>query len=49
MTGAGAAYDSPMPASALVAQFVNAMLAEGMGEEDYSALAKVIFRLGGVE
>jgi 2-hydroxy-3-oxopropionate reductase len=38
-------YGVPAPASAVVHQTVNAQIAAGEGEEDYSGLAKVIFRL----
>ena len=38
----------PAPASAVVSQLVQAQVAAGEGEEDYSAIAKVIFRLAGV-
>ncbi len=38
-------YGVPAPASAVVNQTVNAQIAAGEGEEDYSGIAKVIFRL----
>src|SRR5688572_31980469 len=38
-------YGVRAPPSALVNQTVNAQMAAGEGEEDYSGLAKVIFRL----
>ncbi len=38
-------YGVPAPASAVVNQTVNAQIAAGEGEEDYSGLAKVIFKL----
>jgi 2-hydroxy-3-oxopropionate reductase len=38
-------YGVPAAASAIVNQTVNAQIAAGEGEEDYSGLAKVIFRL----
>jgi 2-hydroxy-3-oxopropionate reductase len=38
-------YGVPATASAVVNQTVNAQIAAGEGEEDYSGLAKVIFRL----
>jgi 2-hydroxy-3-oxopropionate reductase len=38
-------YGVPAPASAVVNQTVNAQLAAGEGEEDYSGMAKVIFKL----
>lgn len=37
------------PVSALVQQYVNAQMAAGGGEEDYSALAKAVFKASGVE
>jgi hypothetical protein len=42
------AYDVPMPVSAAVQQLVNAMMAAGRGDEDYSALATVLFDLAGL-
>jgi 2-hydroxy-3-oxopropionate reductase len=42
-----AAFNSPAPVSAVVHQLVTALLASGRGDEDYSALAKVVFDLGG--
>jgi 2-hydroxy-3-oxopropionate reductase len=38
-------YGVPAPASAVVSQTVTAQMAAGEGEEDYSGIAKVIFRL----
>ena len=38
-------YGVPAPASAVVNQTVNAQIAAGEGEEDYSGIAKVIFKL----
>jgi 2-hydroxy-3-oxopropionate reductase len=38
-------YGVPAPASAVVNQTVNAQMAAGEGEEDYSGIAKVIFKL----
>ena len=38
-------YGVPATASAVVNQTINAQIAAGEGEEDYSGLAKVIFRL----
>ena len=43
-----AALESPAPVSAVVHQLVTALVASGRGEEDYSALAKVLFDLGGM-
>lgn len=42
------AHDVPMPVTAVVAHLVNSMMATGRGEEDYSALAKVLFDLAGI-
>ncbi len=42
-------YGVPATASAVVNQTVNAQMAAGEGEEDYSALAKVIFRLANMQ
>ena len=38
-------YDVPALTSAVVSQLVNAQVGAGEGEEDYSGMAKVIFRL----
>jgi 2-hydroxy-3-oxopropionate reductase len=46
--GTARAYDVPMPVSAVVQQLVNAMVAAGRGEDDYSALATVLFHLAGL-
>jgi 2-hydroxy-3-oxopropionate reductase len=43
------AYDVPMPVSAEVQQLVNRMMAAGQAEADYSALARVLFELAGLE
>jgi 2-hydroxy-3-oxopropionate reductase len=43
------AYGVPMPVSAVVQQLVNAIPAMGRGDEDYSALATVLFDLAGLE
>jgi 2-hydroxy-3-oxopropionate reductase len=43
------AHDVPMPVTAVVAQLVNAMVAAGRAEEDYSALARVLFELAGLD
>jgi len=43
------AYDVPMPVSAQVQQLVNRMMAAGLAESDYSALAGVLFELAGLE
>jgi len=42
------AHNVPMPVSAVVQQLVNAMIAAGRADEDYSALATVLFDLAGV-
>lgn len=42
------AHDVPMPVTAVVAQLVNAMVAKGQADEDYSALATVLFDLAGL-
>jgi 2-hydroxy-3-oxopropionate reductase len=43
-----AALESPAPVSAVVHQLVTALVAGGRGDEDYSALATVLFDLGGM-
>jgi 3-hydroxyisobutyrate dehydrogenase-like beta-hydroxyacid dehydrogenase len=43
-----AAHGVPAPFTALVAQFVQAQVSAGRGEDDYSALAEVIFTLAGL-
>jgi len=42
------AHDVPLPVSAVVQQLVNAMMAAGEGDLDYSALATVLFDLAGL-
>jgi 2-hydroxy-3-oxopropionate reductase len=42
------AHDVPLPVSAAVQQLVNAMMAAGKGDLDYSALATVLFELAGL-
>jgi 2-hydroxy-3-oxopropionate reductase len=42
------AHDVPLPVSAVVQQLVNAMMAAGKGDLDYSALATVLFDLAGL-
>jgi 2-hydroxy-3-oxopropionate reductase len=42
-------YGVPATASAVVNQTINAQIAAGEGEEDYSGLAKVIFRLANIQ
>jgi len=43
-----AAHDTPAPVAALVQQLVTALVAAGRGDDDYSALATVIFRMAGL-
>jgi 2-hydroxy-3-oxopropionate reductase len=43
-----AAFDTPAPVTAAVQQLSEAMVSAGEGEEDYSALAKVLFRMAGL-
>ena len=42
-------YNSPAPVSSVIQQLVNAMMAKGQGEVDYSALATVLFDLAGLD
>jgi len=42
------AHDVPMPVSAVVQQLVTALIAAGRADEDYSALATVLFDLAGI-
>jgi 2-hydroxy-3-oxopropionate reductase len=42
-------YNTPAPVSVVIQQLVNTMVAKGRGEEDYSALARVLFDLAGLE
>lgn len=44
-----AAHGVAIPAAALVAQLVNALVARGGGDLDYSAMATVLFGLAGIE
>jgi 2-hydroxy-3-oxopropionate reductase len=39
----------PAPIAALVQQYVSALMAAGLGDEDYSSLAKVVFEAAGLE
>lgn len=48
-TETAAAYAVAVPATALVAQFVNALVASGGGDLDYSAIGTVLFALSGLE
>jgi 2-hydroxy-3-oxopropionate reductase len=41
-------HQAPAPVSAAVQQLVTALVAAGQGQEDYSALATVVFRLAGL-
>jgi 2-hydroxy-3-oxopropionate reductase len=40
--------ESPAPVSAVVQQLVSALLASGRGDDDYAALATVLFDLAGI-
>ncbi len=42
-------HHSPAPVSAVVQQLVNAQVSKGQGDDDYSALARVLFGLAGLE
>jgi 2-hydroxy-3-oxopropionate reductase len=44
-----AAHETPAPVTAAVHQLVTALMASGRGGDDYSALAKVVFELAGLE
>jgi 2-hydroxy-3-oxopropionate reductase len=44
-----AEYNAPAPVSVVIQQLVNAMVAKGQGEDDYSALARVLFDMAGLE
>ena len=44
-----AATATPAPVTAAVHQLVTALIASGRGSDDYSALAKVVFELAGIE
>lgn len=44
-----AAHQTPAPITAAVHQLVTALVASGHGSDDYSALAKVVFELAGLE
>jgi 2-hydroxy-3-oxopropionate reductase len=44
-----AEYAVPAPVSAAVKALLDAMIAQGHGEDDYSALARVLFELAGLE
>ena len=41
--------NAPAPVSAVVQQLVNALVAQGRGQNDYAELGKVIFELAGLE
>lgn len=41
--------DTPIPVTAVVAQLVATMVAEGRGGDDYSGLAQVLFEMAGVK
>jgi len=42
-------FHTPAPVTASVQQLLEAMMASGLGEQDYSALAKVVFELAGLD
>ena len=44
-----AEFGTPAPVSSAVHQLVEAQLAAGEGEDDYSAVARVVFKLAGLE
>ena len=44
-----AEHQTPAPISTAVQQLVTSMVASGQGDQDYSALATVVFRLAGLE
>jgi 2-hydroxy-3-oxopropionate reductase len=44
-----AEHASPAPVTAIVQQHVNALMAAGLAESDYAALATVLFRMAGLE
>lgn len=44
-----AAHQTPAPITAAVHQLVTALVASGRGSDDYSALAKVVFELAGLQ
>jgi 2-hydroxy-3-oxopropionate reductase len=44
-----AELETPAPVSAAVRQLVMALVAEGRGEEDYAAVATVLFKLAGLD
>ncbi len=43
-----AEHETPAPVSTAVQQLVTALVASGMGRDDYSALATVLYRLAGL-
>jgi 2-hydroxy-3-oxopropionate reductase len=44
-----AELETPAPVASVVQQLVSALLAEGRGDDDYSALGTVLFRMAGLE
>jgi 2-hydroxy-3-oxopropionate reductase len=42
-------HETPAPVSSVVQQLVTALMADGRGDDDYSALATVLFDLAGLE
>jgi 3-hydroxyisobutyrate dehydrogenase-like beta-hydroxyacid dehydrogenase len=43
------AHDAPSPVTSIVHDLVNRLVDSGRGDEDYSALAKVIFDMAGLD
>ena len=46
---AASANNVAMPATAIVTQLMNALVASGGGDLDYAALGTVLFRLAGID
>jgi 2-hydroxy-3-oxopropionate reductase len=44
-----AAHEAPAPVSAVVQQLVTALIASGRGDDDYAALATVLFAMAGLD
>ena len=49
VSAAIAENNAPAPVSAVVQQLVNALMAQGRGQNDYAELGKIIFELAGLE
>ena len=49
VSAAVAEYNAPAPVTAVVQQLLTALVAAGRGEDDYSAIATVLFDLAGLE